>query len=103
MKESYITITGLRFSVDGKRIGRGSLITGRAVSGVKEVLTEGVLQMGRIHYDDAEVQLPHKQALSASFDGRAEYWVTLTPEQFMLREKPQAVPEVGRERRRAKA
>ena len=87
MKEKQITITGLVFTLDGKRVGRGSVITGGRES-LEQSLLRGTLQMGKIAYEKGAPDLPVNHACSAVLEGRGEYWLTLAPRRFLLREVP---------------
>ncbi len=87
MKEKQLTITGLVFTVEGRRAARGSLITGDRQS-VAQALRENILQLGRIHYEQDGPALPQNRACTARLDGEGEYWLTLAPERFLLREAP---------------
>lgn len=88
MQEQQITITGLVFTLEGRRIGRGSVIT-PAGQDIHRALRENILQLGRVRYEEDAPLLPSNRACCASFDGTGRYWLTLSPDRFLLREMPQ--------------
>lgn len=92
MKQQQITITGLVFTLEGRRIGRGSIIT-PAGQNIHQALRENILQLGRVRYEEDAPPLPRNRACCASFDGGGQYWLTLSPDRFLLREVPQLQEE----------
>ena len=93
MKQQTITITGLVFTQDGHRVGRGSVIT-REKETLAQSLASGALQMGKLTYE-AGVQVPPSGgACQALLEGRGEYWLTFSPKGFLLREVP-SIEEAG--------
>ena len=96
MKEKQITITGLVFTLDGQRVGRGSVIT-HGEESLEQSLLRGTLQMGKVSYEKNAPDLPVNHACAAQLEGRGEYWLTFAPRRFLLRE----VPSLREEQRKA--
>ena len=89
MLQKMLTVTGLTFSMDGRRVGCGAIITADGET-PESLLTAGMLQMGHLRGGAPELVL--RRPYRARYEGRGDLWLTFAPDRFLLREAPQIEP-----------